>query len=112
MTIRKLNNTNPRDLLTASRYATREEVLYTDASTLNPNEYPGYTVANMIPGLNDTDWEIIYADVNEAVQADPNPESVLLFEIPDYADAPHLAVIELGGYVPTSVRGYLIKVKG
>ena len=82
MTTRKLSNTNPIDLLKAALYA------------------------NMIPGLNDTDWEVIYGAVNEAVekaaQGDPAPEGVLLFEIPDYPGPPHLAVIELFDYVPTN----------
>ena len=62
----------------------------------------------MIPGLNDTDWEVIYEAVNEAVekaaQGDADPESVLLFEISDYPGSTHLVVIELFGYVPTNRR--------
>lgn len=102
MTARKLNNTNPHDLLKAFHYAAFGESIHTETRALNPNEYAGYTAAELIPDLNDTDWEVIYDAVNEAVekaaQGDPDPESVLLFEIPGSA---HLAVIELFGYVPT-----------
>lgn len=102
MTARKLNKTNPIDLLKAALYAAYAKNIHTDTRALNPDEYAGYTAANMIPGLNDTDWEVIYEAVNEAVekaaQGDPDPESVLLFEMPGSA---HLAVIELFGYVPT-----------
>lgn len=107
MTARKLNKTNPIDLLKAACYAGCIETVHTETRALNPDEYPGYTTANMIPGLNDTDWEVIYEAVNEAVekaaQGDPDPESVLLFEIIDYAGSPYLAVIELFGYVPTDL---------
>jgi hypothetical protein len=102
MTARKLNNTNPLDLCKAALYVACAENIHTDTRALNPDEYAGYTAASMIPGLNDTDWEVIYEAVNEAVekaaQGDANPESVLLFEI---HGSPHLAVIELFGYVPT-----------
>lgn len=106
MTARKLNDTNPIDLLTAALYAAYAKLSHMDTRALNPDEYAGYTAANMIPGLNNTDWEVIYEAVNEATekaaQGDPNPEGVLLFEIPDYHGSPHLAVIELLGYVPTN----------
>jgi len=106
MTARKLNKTNPVDLLKAALYAACAESIHTDTRALNPDEYAGYTAASMIPGLNDTDWEVIYEAVNEAVKkaawGDPDPESVLLFEIPDYPGSPRLAVIELFGYVPTN----------
>lgn len=123
MTARKLNKTNPIDLLTAALYAAYAKSVHMDTRALNPNEYAGYTAAELIPGLEDTDWEVIYEAVNEAVekaaQGDPDPESVLLFEI---TGSPHLAVIELYGYVPmdpgrnqgywTAVRGYLVSVEG
>ena len=106
MTARKLNNTNPIDLLEAALYAACAKNVHTETRALNPDEYTGYTAATMIPGLNDTDWEVIHEAVNEAVekaaQGAPDPESVLLFEIPDYHGFPHLAVIELFGYVPTT----------
>jgi hypothetical protein len=102
MTARKLNKTNPVDLLKAALYAGCAEIIHTETSALNPDEYAGYTAASMIPDLNDTDWEVIYEAVNEAVekaaQGDPDPEDVMLFEIPG---SPHLVVIELFGYVPT-----------
>jgi len=41
-------------------------------------------------------------DLLKAAWGDPDPESVLLFEIPDYPGSPRLAVIELFGYVPTN----------
>ena len=117
MTARKLNNTNPIDLLKAALYAACAKDIHTETSALNPDEYAGYTAASLIPDLNDTDWEVIYEAVNEAVekaaQGDPNPESVLLFEI---TGSPHLAVIELFGYVPTapwrwtSVRAHLVSL--
>ena len=102
MTARKLNKTNPIDLYKAALYAACAENVHTETRALDPDECAGYTAATMIPGLNDTDWEVICEAVNEAVekaaQGDPNPEGVLLFEIPG---SPHLAVIELFGYVPT-----------
>lgn len=102
MTVRKLDDTNPIDLLKAALYAACTKNIHTETHALNPNEYAGYTAASLIPGLNDTDWEVVYEAVNEAVekaaQGDPDPESVLLFEIPG---SPRLAVIELFGYVPT-----------
>lgn len=105
MTARKLNNTNPIDLLVAAFYAACAENIHTDTRALNPNAYAGYTAASMIPGLNDTDWELVYDAINEVVekaaQGDPNPEDVLLFGISDYPGSPRLAVIELFGYVPT-----------
>ena len=120
MTARKLNNTKPTDLLCAFYYAAFGESIHTEASALNPNEYAGYTAATMIPGLNDTDWEVIYEAVNDAVekaaQGDPNPEEVLLFIISDYDAGPLLAVIELDGYVATdpgfwtTVRAHLISL--
>lgn len=109
MTARKLNKTNPTDLFKAALYAACAKNIHTDTRALNPDEYAGYTAANLIPGLSDTDWEVVYTAVNEAVekaaQGDPDPEEVLLFEIPDYADAPYLAIIELFGYVPTDPAG-------
>lgn len=121
MTARKLNNTNPIDLLKATLYAARAKTIHTDTRALNSDEHAGYTAADMIPGLNDTDWEVVYEAVNEAVekaaQGDPDPESVLLFEIPG---SPHLAIIELFGYVPTDparnqgcwsgVHAYLVRL--
>ena len=105
MTARKLNKTNPIDLLKAALCAACAENIHTETRALDSDECTGYTAATMIPGLNDTDWEVIYEAVNEAVekaaQGDPNPEGVLLFEIPDYPGSPHLVVIELFGYVPT-----------
>ena len=102
MTARKLNNIKPIDLLKAACYMVYAKTIHTDTRDLDPDVYAGYIAANMIPGLNDTDWEVIYEAVNEAVeraaQGDPNPESALLFEIPG---SPRLAVIELFGYVPT-----------
>lgn len=102
MTARKLNNTDPIDLFTAAIYAAKGKNIHTDTRALNPDEYAGYTAASMIPGLNGTDWEVVYEAVNEAVekaaQGDTDPENVLLFEIPG---SPHLAIIELFGYVPT-----------
>lgn len=102
MTARKLNNTDPIDLLKAFLYAACTKNVHTDTRALDPD---GYTAANMIPDLNDTDWEVIYEAVNEVVekaaQGDPDPEDVMLFEIPDYPGSPHIAVIELFGYVPT-----------
>ena len=118
MTARKLNNTNPIDLFKAALYTACAENTHTETRALDPDEYAGYTAATMIPGLNDTDWEVIYEAVNEAVekaaQGDPDPESVLLFEIPDYPGSPHLAVIELFGYVPTNParkQGYWTAVR-
>ena len=106
MTVRKLNRTNPIDLSKAVLYAAYVKNVHTDTRVLIPGVYAGYTAASMIPGLNDTDWEVVYEAVNEAVekaaQGDPDPERVLLFEIPDYPGSPHLAVIELLGYVPTN----------
>ena len=102
MTARKLNNTNPIDLFKAACNAALGNVIYTETRDLDSDGNAGYTAASMIPGLNDTDWEVIYEAVNEAVekaaQGDPDPEGVMLFEIPSSA---HLAVIELFGYVPT-----------
>ena len=102
MTARKLNNTNPIDLLKAALFTAYAEDIHTETRALNPGERAGYTAATMIPGLNDTDWEVIYEAVNEAVekaaQGAPNPEGVLLFEIPGSL---HLVVIELFGYVLT-----------
>ena len=110
MTARKLNNTNPIDMFEACRFAVYGEDIHLETTALNPHEYAGYTAATMIPGLNDTDWEVIYEAVNEAVekaaQGDPDPEKVLLFDIPSRA---LLAVIELFGYVPTNTikhQGY------
>ena len=115
MNARKLNKNNFDDLLKAACYATYAKTIHKDTCALNPHEYAGYTVATMIPGLNDTDWEYIYETVNEAVekaaQGDPNPESVLLFEIPG---SPHLAVVELFGYVltdPGRNQGYWTAVR-
>lgn len=106
MTARKLDNTNPYDLLCAYHYLVRAKNTHTETRTLETNTYAGDTAAEMIPDLNDTDWETIYTAVNEAVekaaQGDPNPEQVLLFSIPDYPGSPLLAVIELFGYVPTA----------
>lgn len=106
MTAQKLNKTNPIDLLKAALYAACAKNIHTKTRALNPDEYAGYTAANMIPGLNDTDWEVIYEAVNEAVekaaQGDPDLEDVLLFEIPNYPGSPHIAVIELFSYVPTT----------
>lgn len=103
MTARKLDNTNPIDLLKGFLYGTRAKSIHTETRALNPNKSAGYTAADMIPGLNNTDWETIHDAVNKAVekaaQGDPNPENVLLFEI---SGSPHLAVIELLGYVPTN----------
>ena len=102
MTARKLNNTNPIDLLRAALYAACAKNIHTETRTLNPDECAGHTAACMIPGLNNTDWEVICEAVNEAVekaaQGDPDPEDVMLFEI---TGSPRLAVIELFGYVPT-----------
>ena len=119
MNARKLNKNNFCDLVKAYRFAACGETIRLETGTINPHEYAGYTAASMIPGLNDADCEVICEAVNEAVekaaQGDPDPESVLLFEIPDYADAPHLVVIELFGYVPTSLtrnRGYWTSVHG
>lgn len=113
MTARKLTPDNCWDLSSALRYALHGEAIHAKATALNPNEYAGYTAASMIPGLNDTDREIIYEAVNEAVekasQGDPDPEDVMLFEIPNDAGTPLLALIELDGYVPTNQargRGY------
>lgn len=118
MTARKLNNTNPIDLLRAALYAACAKNIHIDTRALDSDEYAGYTAASMIPGLNDADWEVIYEAVNEAfekaAQGDTNPESVLLFEIPDYPGSPHLAVIELFGYVPTNTarsQGYWTGVR-
>ena len=106
MTARKLNNTNPIDLLTAFCYSVCGKAIYTETVALNPHEYAGHTAASLIPDLNDTDWEVIYEAVNEAVekaaQGDPDTEDVMLFEIPDYLGSPHIAVIELFGYAPTN----------
>ena len=103
MTARKLNNTNPRDILDAYRFVVCGETIHLETAALNPYENAGYTAASLIPDLNDTDWETIYDAVNEAVkkaaQGDPQPESVLLFNIPSRA---LLAVIELDDYVPTN----------
>lgn len=126
MTARKLNNTNPIDLLDAYRFAACGETIHLETATLNPYEYAGYTAANLIPDLNDIDWEVVYEAVNEAVekasQGDPDTEDVLLFNIPDYPGGPHLAVIELLGYTPTppdrkrgcwtEVRARLVREKG
>lgn len=102
MTTRKLNKTNPIDLLRATLYVANVKNTHTDTRTLNPDECAGYTAATMIPDINDTDREVINEAVNEAVekaaQGDPDPESVLLFEILGSA---RLAVIELFGYMPT-----------
>ena len=118
MTARKFNKTNLTDLLDAYSFAFCGETIHTETAALNPHEYAGYTAASLIPGLNDTDWEVIYEAVNEAVekaaQGDPDPESVLLFEIPDYDGASRLAVIELFGYVPTNLerhQGYWTSVR-
>lgn len=115
MTARKLNNTTLNDLLDAYRFAVCGETIHLETAALNPYGYAGYTAANLIPDLNDTDWEIIYDAVNEAVekaaQGDPNPERVLLFNIPSLA---LLAVVELGGYVPTDPgrnQGYWTSVR-
>lgn len=122
MTARKLNNTDPHDLLKAACYAALGKVIYTETRAFDPDEYAGYTAASMIPGLNDTDWEVIYEAVNEAVekaaQGDSDPESVLLFEIPG---SPHLVVFELFGYVATdparnqgcwtAVRAHLVSIE-
>lgn len=106
MTARKLNNTNPADLLKAAIYAAYGKTIHTQTCALTPGEYAGYTAASMIPGLGDTDREVIYDAVNEAVEkalrGDPDPEDVMLFDIPDYPGSPHLALIQLKGYVPTS----------
>lgn len=105
MTARKLYNTNPVDMLTAALYVAYAKNVHKETRALDPDGYAGYTAASMIPGLNDTDWEVIYEGVNEAVekavQGDINLESVLLFDIPDHLGSPHLVVIELFGYVPT-----------
>lgn len=119
MTARKLDNTNLHDLRTAFSYAAHGETIHTETGNLNPYEYAGYTAACLIPDLNDTDWEIIYDAVNEAVEKAARggsaPEDVLLFEIPGYRHGtPHLAVIELSGYVPTNLaktQGYWISVR-
>lgn len=118
MTARKLNNTNPIDLLDAYRFAACGETIHLETGALNPHEYAGYTAASLIPDLNDTDWETIYDAVNEAVkkaaQGDPNPESVLLFNISNFAGISLLAVIELYGYVPTNPgrnQGYWTMVR-
>ena len=68
MTARKLNNTNFIDLLDACRSAACRETIHLETAALNPYGYAGYTAASLIPGLNDTDWEIIYDAVNEAVK--------------------------------------------
>ena len=106
MTARKLNKTNPEDLFTAYWFAAYGELIHLETGALNPNEYAGYTAATLIPGLNDTDWEVIYEAVNEAVEkaarGDSNPEDVLLFNIPSRA---LLAVVELDGFVPTNLGG-------
>lgn len=121
MTAQKLNNTSPIDLRRAALYWAFGKSIHADTRALNPDECAGYTAATMIPDLNDTDWEVIYEAVNEAVekaaQGDPDPESVLLFEIPG---SPHLAVIELFGYVSTdrarnrgcwtAVRAHLVRL--
>ena len=125
MTIRKLNKTNVDDLLTAYRFAVCEETIHTETRALNPYEYAGYTAAELIPGLKDTDWEVIYTAINKAVEkaarGDSQPEHVLLFDIPDYGGTQHLAVIELLGYMPTNpakkqgcwtgVRAHLVRQK-
>ena len=122
MTARKLNATNFIDLLEAYKFAACGKTIHLETAAIDPHECAGYTAASLIPGLNDTDWEIIYNAVNEAVkkatQGDPEPESVLLFSIPSRA---LLAVIELDGYVPTDparnqgcwteVRARLVKEK-
>mgnify|MGYP000843657259 CR=1 FL=1 len=95
MTVRKLTPTNGVDLLNACLLAARGETIHLETRALNPNGCAGYTVASMIPGLNNTDWETVYDAVNEAAENDP--EGVLLFNISDYAGAPYLAVIELEG---------------
>ena len=103
MTARKFNNTNPWELLKAFLYAASGKVVHTETRALDPDEYAGYTAANLLPGLNNIDWEVIYEAVNAAVekaaQGDPDPEDVMLFEI---SGSPHLAAIELLGYVPTN----------
>lgn len=105
MTARKLDNTNPSDNLVAFHYMAYAKTIRTETRALNPDECAGYTAATMIPGLNDTDWEVIYVAVNEAVekvtQGTRAPEAVLVFEISDYLGSPHLVVIELLGYVST-----------
>ena len=115
MVARKLTQTNFDDILKAYRFAARGETIHLETSALNPHEYAGYTAASLIPDINDTDWEIIYDAVNEAVekaaQGDPAPEQVLLFDIPSRA---LLAVVELEGYVPTNLarnQGYWTKVR-
>lgn len=122
MTARKLNKNNPDDLFKAFNYAAHGESFYMNTAALNPNEYAGYTVASLIPGLDDTDWETIYEAVNEAVekavQGDSDLEEVLLFNISDYHGSPHLVVVELFGYDPTnwwcwtSVRARLLGYRG
>lgn len=82
MAARKLNKNNFDDLLKAYRFAAFGETIHLETGALNPNEYAGYTAAELIPGLNDSD-----------------PDSVLLFNIPSRE---LLAVVELGGYVPTN----------
>lgn len=118
MTTRKLDNTNPIDLLKAAYYAVCAKTIHTQTRALDPNGYAGYTAAIIIPGLNDTDWEDIYTAVNEAVekaaQGDPHPEGVLLFEITDYPGSPRLAVVELLGYEatnPARKQGYWTGVR-
>ena len=68
MTAQKLNNTNPINWLRAALYAAYGKTIHTDTRALTPDEYAGYTAATMIPGLNNTDWEVIYEAVNEAVE--------------------------------------------
>lgn len=107
MTARKLYNTNPGDRLIVSHYLACAEVVHMKTSALDPNECAGYTAASLIPHLNGTDWGVVCMAVNAAVEKAAreasNPESVLLFEIPDYVGGAHLAIIELRGYVPTSL---------
>ena len=93
MTVRKLDSTNPIDMLKATFYAYCVESAHTETRALNPHKYAGYTAATMIPDLNEA--------VEKAAQGDPDPESDLIFEISDYPGASHLALIELFGYVVT-----------
>ena len=106
MIARKLNNTNPVDMVVAALYAAYSQSVHTDSRALKPGDYAGHTAATMIPGLSDADRKVICEAVNKAVKkaarGDANPESVLLFEIPDYPGSPHLAVIELLDYVSTN----------
>lgn len=120
MTARKLKQTNPADIHTAYRFTAYGEPIHLETGALKPDERAGCTTANMIPGLNSTDWQDIYDAVNEAVekaaQGDPDPEEVLLFEISGYSRSPRLAVVELHGYTPTNpgcwttARVYLVSL--